>query len=57
MVEKTIEQMLSEVFMMQQKSNKIILDVVQNLIGQVNQTNQALQEVLLEQKEDKKKSK
>lgn len=55
MAEKSIEQMLSEVFMMQQKSNKIILDIVQNLIGQVNQTNQALQEAIAESKKDAKK--
>lgn len=33
----TIDQLMGEVLLLQQKQNKIVLDIISNLVGQLNQ--------------------
>ena len=40
----TIDQLMGEVYILQQKQNKIVLDIIQNLVAQINQANKMLQD-------------
>jgi len=40
----TIDQMMGEVYLLQQKQNKIVLDIIQNLAQQLNQAQKIVQE-------------
>jgi len=40
----TIDQMMGEVYLLQQKQNKIVLDIIQNLAQQLGQAQQMLQQ-------------
>ena len=38
----TIDQLMGEVLLLQQKQNKIVLDIISNLVGQLNMARQAV---------------
>ena len=40
----TIDQMLGEIYLLQQKENKMVLDIIQNLAQQLNQAQKMVQE-------------
>ena len=40
----TLDQLMGEVYILQQKQNKIVLDIIQNLVAQINQANKMLQD-------------
>lgn len=40
----TIDQMMGEVYLLQQKQNKIVLDIITNLVQQLGQAQKLLQE-------------
>jgi hypothetical protein len=40
----TIDQLMGECYILQQKQNKIVLDIITNLVGQINQANKMLQD-------------
>ena len=41
----TIDQMMGEVYLLQQKQNKIVMDIITNLIGQLNQARDLVADV------------
>lgn len=51
--DNTVGRKLQEMFLYQQRANKIILDVVDNLVAQLGQTQQALKQLT----EEKSKAK
>jgi len=51
----TIDQLMGEVLLLQQKQNKIVLDIITNLVGQLNQARSLVAEKAKEKTEKIKK--